>query len=434
MEAHDLIGEHSTADEPERIALQEHAASLAGEAALASVAASSLHEALQQGLLRPSRRPAAAVRAGTHAQCGDRARRRRSPRPASRAPARGFRRGALLLQRDGAPSWRRWPRSAAPPSRPRAARASRAAPPAGRARARVRARRRRRRPPRCSPITLRKSAAPLPLAQHRGVGGGGTTDGSAEATVADRAARPSRRSARRAARPRNSVPRARCHRRCRCRHRRFRRSVALAVARGDGGGARAAARAVGRLSAAAAEKLARSASDAASEEAAEAAAADAGARHLRVLAPRAAHGRWAAWRSLAVQAEAEASAAAAEAAAAVTSSSQTSSSRRRGVPTHPPSATEGCRQRRRRGVRGRRLRGSAQRRRRRRWRARRRRSPTSASVSTRRRGPYGTSARRALALGGAGDARSVRSERRVALPAARRAVRRSCHPGASVST
>ena len=40
-EAHDLIGEHSTADEPERIALQEHAASLAGDAALASVAASS---------------------------------------------------------------------------------------------------------------------------------------------------------------------------------------------------------------------------------------------------------------------------------------------------------------------------------------------------------------------------------------------------------
>ena len=36
-EAHDLIGEHSTADEPERIALQEHAASLAGDAALAEV-------------------------------------------------------------------------------------------------------------------------------------------------------------------------------------------------------------------------------------------------------------------------------------------------------------------------------------------------------------------------------------------------------------
>ena len=61
-EAHDLIGEHSTADEPERIALQEHAASLAGEAALASVAASSLHEALQQGLL-PRGAVAAAVRA-----------------------------------------------------------------------------------------------------------------------------------------------------------------------------------------------------------------------------------------------------------------------------------------------------------------------------------------------------------------------------------
>ena len=61
-EAHDLIGEHSTADEPERIALQEHAASLAGDAALASVAASSLHEALQQGLL-PRGAVAAAVRA-----------------------------------------------------------------------------------------------------------------------------------------------------------------------------------------------------------------------------------------------------------------------------------------------------------------------------------------------------------------------------------
>ena len=61
-EAHDLIGEHSTADEPERIELQEHAASLAGDAALASVAASSLHEALQQGLL-PRGAVAAAVRA-----------------------------------------------------------------------------------------------------------------------------------------------------------------------------------------------------------------------------------------------------------------------------------------------------------------------------------------------------------------------------------
>ena len=61
-EAHALIGD-STADESERIALQEHAASLAGaDAALASVAASALHEALQHGLLPPGT-VAAAVRA-----------------------------------------------------------------------------------------------------------------------------------------------------------------------------------------------------------------------------------------------------------------------------------------------------------------------------------------------------------------------------------